>query len=123
MPRRHRFDSPALQETYDRFIGDDPVRQASYEQASADFEVAMRIYALRRREGLSQAALAKRIGTTASAISRLEDADYEGHSLRMLRRIGQALGCRVEVRFVRMWGAGKARRKNGRKSGGKPSAA
>jgi hypothetical protein len=32
-------------------------------------------------------------------ISRLEDADYEGHSLPMLRRIAAALGKRVEVRF------------------------
>ncbi len=123
MPRRHRFDSPALQHTYDRLIGDDPVRQAGYEQAASDLDVAMRIYALRKREGLSQAALAKRIGTTASAISRLEAADYEGHSLRTLRRVGQALGCRVEVRFVRMWKPGKARRKEDRRPGGRPSAA
>jgi hypothetical protein len=40
------------------------------------------------------------IGTTASVISRLEDADYEGHSLAMLRRIAAALDKRVEIRFV-----------------------
>jgi hypothetical protein len=44
--------------------------------------------------------LAKLIGTTASVICRLEDADYGGHSLAMLRRIGAALHQRVEVRFV-----------------------
>jgi transcriptional regulator with XRE-family HTH domain len=49
---------------------------------------------------LSQAQLAKLIGTTASVICRLEDADYEGHSLAMLRRIGAVLDQRVEVRFV-----------------------
>jgi len=43
---------------------------------------------------------AKLIGTTASVICRLEDADYEGHSLGMLRRIGAALNQRVEIRFV-----------------------
>jgi hypothetical protein len=42
------------------------------------------------------------IGTTASVISRLEDADYEGHSLAMLRRIAAALNKRVEIRFVRV---------------------
>ena len=41
-----------------------------------------------------------RVGTTASVICRLEDADYDGHSLAMLRRIAGALGLRVEVRFV-----------------------
>ena len=50
--------------------------------------------------GLSYRALAKKVGTTAWVICRLEDADYEGHSLAMLRRIGAALGKRVEIRFL-----------------------
>jgi hypothetical protein len=33
-------------------------------------------------------------------ICRLEDADYDGHSLAMLRRVAAAVGKRVEVRFV-----------------------
>ena len=44
--------------------------------------------------------LAKLVGTTPSVICRLEDADYEGHSLAMLRRIAAALNKRVEIRFV-----------------------
>jgi len=39
-------------------------------------------------------------GTNASVICRLEDAEYEGHSLAMLRRIAAALNQRVEIRFV-----------------------
>jgi transcriptional regulator with XRE-family HTH domain len=50
--------------------------------------------------GLTQQQLAERIGTTPSVISRLESADYRGHSLSMLRRIADALGKRVELRFV-----------------------
>jgi hypothetical protein len=46
------------------------------------------------------AQLGKLIGTTASVIWRLEDADYEGHSLAMLRRIAAALNQRIEIRFV-----------------------
>ena len=42
----------------------------------------------------------KRRLTTASVICRLEDADYEGHSLAMLNRIAAALNRRVEIRFV-----------------------
>ena len=41
------------------------------------------------------------MGTTQSVISRLEDADYEGHSLAMLNRIAAAVERRVEIRFVR----------------------
>src|SRR5574341_1626982 len=71
-----------------------------YERERQNLEIAQRLYALRTRAGLSQRALAKLIGTTASAICRLEDADYEGHSLPMLRRIAAALDRRVEVRFL-----------------------
>jgi transcriptional regulator with XRE-family HTH domain len=49
---------------------------------------------------LSQRQLAKRIGTSASVICRLEDANYEGHSLAMLNRIAAALKQRVEISFV-----------------------
>ncbi len=45
---------------------------------------------IRLRAGLAQRQLADLIGTTASAICRLEDADYEGHSLAMLNRIAAA---------------------------------
>ena len=62
--------------------------------------MARKIYDLRTQAGISQRALAKLVGTTASAICRLEDADYEGHSLAMLNRIAAALNKRVEIRFV-----------------------
>ncbi len=65
-----------------------------------DIEIAELIRHVRTEAGLSQRELAKLIGTSASAICRLEDADYEGHSMAMLRRIAEALGQRVEVRFV-----------------------
>jgi transcriptional regulator with XRE-family HTH domain len=62
--------------------------------------VARKIAALRIEAGLSQRQLAKLIGTTASVICRLEDADYQGHSLAMLNRIATALNRRVEIDFV-----------------------
>jgi hypothetical protein len=52
------------------------------------------------KSGLYQRGLAKLVGTTASVICRLEDSDYEGHSLAMLNRIAAALNKRVEIRFV-----------------------
>ena len=50
--------------------------------------------------GLTQQELADLVGTTASSICRLESADYEGHSLPMLRKVAFVLGQRVEIRFV-----------------------
>jgi transcriptional regulator with XRE-family HTH domain len=58
------------------------------------------IYDARNAAGLTQSQLADRVGTSQSAIARLEDADYEGHSLSMLRRIGEALNQKIEIRFV-----------------------
>jgi transcriptional regulator with XRE-family HTH domain len=69
------------------------------EQARAEADLARTLYRLRSGAGLTQEELARRIGTTASVISRLEDADYNSHSLTMLRRIAAALGRRVEIRF------------------------
>ncbi|MGO8753428.1 MAG: helix-turn-helix transcriptional regulator [Thermoguttaceae bacterium] len=74
--------------------------QALLAEEEANAEIARKIYDLRTKAGLSQRALAKLVGTTASVICRLEDSDYEGHSLAMLRRIAAALNKRVEIRFV-----------------------
>jgi ribosome-binding protein aMBF1 (putative translation factor) len=97
---KKNYPTPGLQALYDRYIGDDPKKVAAFEQALADATIAQSIYDLRTKAGLSQKELAARVGTTASVISRLEDADYEGHSMAMLRRIAAAVGQRVEVRFV-----------------------
>jgi ribosome-binding protein aMBF1 (putative translation factor) len=70
------------------------------EQEQANLDMGRKIYELRTKAKLSQAELARRVGTTQSVISRLEDADYEGHSLAMLRRIASALERRVEIRFM-----------------------
>ena len=66
----------------------------------SDTEVASKVYDLRTKAGLSQGVLAKKAGTTASVICRLEDADYEGNSLAMLRRIAEAVGKRLQIRLI-----------------------
>jgi ribosome-binding protein aMBF1 (putative translation factor) len=74
--------------------------------------VAQLIYVARTKAGLSQADLAERIRTRQSVISRLEDADCEGHSLSMLNRIAVALGQCIEIRFLPPARAGRQRRSN-----------
>ena len=63
-------------------------------------EVAEMLFAAHRAAGLTQSQLAKAAGTTQQVISQLEDADYEGHSVTLLRRIAAALNSHVEVRLV-----------------------
>ena len=69
-------------------------------QIGEDYRVAQMIYDARSASGVTQAELAEAIGTTQSVISQLEDAEYEGHSLSMLRRIAEALDRRIEIRMV-----------------------
>lgn len=69
-------------------------------RARINFEIAQMIYDARTKANLSQRQLAELIGTRQPVIARLEDADYEGHSLTMLQRIALALGRRLEVRMV-----------------------
>ena len=70
------------------------------EEERANASIARQIYDLRSKAGLSQKQLAKLVGTQPSAICRLEDADYDGHSVSMLQRIAVALNKRVQIRFV-----------------------
>jgi ribosome-binding protein aMBF1 (putative translation factor) len=92
--------SDAVEIMHRLFVEGKPGRLAELEEIRADDAVARKIYDLRTHAGLTQRQLAKMIGTTASVICRLEDADYEGHSLAMLNRIAGALHRRVEIRFV-----------------------
>jgi DNA-binding XRE family transcriptional regulator len=85
---------------YTRYIAGDSAREQAYEEAVINAEMARKIYDLRTKAGLTQQELAARVGTTKSTISRIEDADYDGHLLSMLNRIAEALDKRVQICFV-----------------------
>ncbi len=80
--------------------GDDEELQQMIAEETINAEVARLIYKARKMAGLTQTELAKLIGSKQPVIARLEDADYEGHSLTMLQRIAIALNQRVEINFV-----------------------
>lgn len=83
-----------------RYYKGKPERLAELEEAREEARIARMIFKLRTKAGMSQRELAEVVGTSTSVICRLEDADYEGHSLSMLRRIAKALNRRLEVRFL-----------------------
>lgn len=80
-----------------RYVKNDPKRKASVEAERVNAEVARLIYAMRNEAGLTQGQLAELVGTTQSVISRLEDSDYDGHSLSILSRIAGALQKKLTV--------------------------
>ncbi|HEA67425.1 hypothetical protein LCGC14_2768080 [marine sediment metagenome] len=87
----------AVEIIHRRYIGDDADRKASLQEERVNAEVARMIYELRKEAGLKQKDLAELIDTAQSVISRLEDADYNGHSLSMLNKIAKALNRRLTV--------------------------
>ncbi|MCG8583500.1 MAG: XRE family transcriptional regulator [Pirellulales bacterium] len=70
----------------------DPQLGSMIQEESINADVAIQIYNARRAARLTQAELASLINTKQSNISRLEDADYDGHSLTMLKKVFAALG-------------------------------
>ena len=89
--------SDAVEILRNRYVKGDAQRKASVEAERVNAQIARTIHDVRVQAGLTQAELAELVGTTQSAISRLEDSDYEGHSLSMLNRIASALNRKITV--------------------------
>jgi ribosome-binding protein aMBF1 (putative translation factor) len=84
----------------DKMTSSDPELEAMVAEASINAEVAQLIYEARTLAGLTQKQLAELVGTKQPVIARLEDADYEGHSLSMLQKIARALNQRVVIHLT-----------------------
>ena len=85
---------------FDHYLGEqlrDPDFSQKFRKAGEAWDVAIQLASFRKKSGLSQKELAKRVGTSQQQISRLESPSYEGHSLSMLRRVADVLGATVHV--------------------------
>ena len=100
MKREEQKKTSATRILGERYVKGNRKRIRRIEREIEKAEVAAKIYEMRTQAGLSQIELAQRVKTSQSVISRLEDADYRGHSLRMLERVAEALDCRVQIGFV-----------------------
>ena len=99
-PARNRKSESSASAVLAKLVGADPSLRAAIEEHKLSSRIAEMILFARTSARLTQAGLAERVGTTQSVISRLEDADYEGHSLSMLQRIADALGMRLDVTWT-----------------------
>ena len=73
----------------------------AYNALTLEYQVAGQMLKARSRAGLTQDAVAARMGTTKSAISRLESASKHAPSLATLKRYASAVGCELQVKLVR----------------------
>lgn len=72
----------------------------AFDALAPEYEVVSQLLKARTRAGLTQGAVAEIMGTTRSAISRLEGSGKHAPSLATLRKYAQAVGCELRVRLV-----------------------
>lgn len=72
----------------------------AYDALVPKYEVIAQLLRARTKAGLTQDAVAERMGTTKSAVSRLEGAGKHAPSLSTLRKYALAVGCELQVRLV-----------------------
>jgi DNA-binding XRE family transcriptional regulator len=78
----------------------DPEFRKHYQDERQALLLATKIAQLREKKGLSQQQLAKLMGTSQQAISRIESGEYEGFTLKTLEKIADATGTRVKIEFI-----------------------
>lgn len=72
----------------------------AYDDLDEEYALVREMLAARARVGLSQEAVAELMGTTKSAISRLEAAGKHAPSVTTLKKYAHAVGCHLEIKFV-----------------------
>jgi DNA-binding XRE family transcriptional regulator len=72
----------------------------AFDEEEVYASLAIQTAKIRQQEGLTQEGLAKRLHTTQQTVSRLEDVNNKGCSLKTLVKLATALGRRLKVEFV-----------------------
>jgi DNA-binding XRE family transcriptional regulator len=88
----------------------------AYAESADEYELVRELLAARDRAGLTQEQVAESMGTTKSAVSRLEAVGKHSPSVSTLKKYARAVGCDVEIRLVPAGGrqpAGAAKNANG----------
>lgn len=84
---------------FDKLMENDEIRKA-FEEEYPKVVISEKIAKLRKEAKLTQEALARKIHTTKSAISRYESADYSGYTISLLQKIARACNAEVDIKFV-----------------------
>jgi DNA-binding XRE family transcriptional regulator len=75
--------------------------EEAYAGLEEEYSLARELLAARTDAGLTQEEVAASMGTTKSAVSRLEAVGKHSPSVTTLKKYAQAVGCSLEVRLVR----------------------
>lgn len=77
----------------------DPIIRREYERLAPEYEIIKAIIEARTNKKITQANVAKKIGTTQSAIARVESGTANP-SLKFMYKLADALGLRLSIRFL-----------------------
>ena len=72
----------------------------AYEELAEEYALVRELLAARTRAGLTQEAVAALMGTTKSAVSRLETVGKHAPSMTTLKKYAQAVGCHLEIKLL-----------------------
>ena len=72
----------------------------AYAALEAEYALAHEMLSARTRAGLTQETVADRMGTTKSAVSRLEGAGKHAPSVASLKKYADAVGCKLKIEFI-----------------------
>lgn len=72
----------------------------AYDALEVEYALVHELLAARTRAGLTQEQVAASMGTTKSAVSRLEGPSSHSPSVKTLKKYGRAVGCDIEIRLV-----------------------
>jgi ribosome-binding protein aMBF1 (putative translation factor) len=75
-----------------------PSFKKAYDALEPEYALISQIIGARAKRGLSQAQLAKKMGTKQSAIARLESEGYNP-SVNLLRKVAKATGTKLKILF------------------------
>lgn len=81
----------------------DPEFKAAYDELGTEYVLLRELLQARKRAGLTQADVAKKMGTKPPAVTRLETAlsdNRQSPTLATLKKYAHAVGCKLEVHLV-----------------------
>ncbi len=89
-----------LDRTIQKILKDDPSFKEKLDKADEAWDIAFKIYDLRKKAGLTQTQLARLVHTKQSNIARIESADYTSYTLKTLEKVTKALNARLDIKIV-----------------------
>ena len=73
---------------------------AAYAERADEYSLVRELLTARAKAGLTQGQVAESMGTTKSAVSRLEAVGKHSPSVSTLKKYARAVGCDVEIRLI-----------------------